>query len=221
MLKFVTAACLAALSVVAAPAHAATTVVDVTTNRSLTISSFDPVGQTFTADGNQLSSFGFQLVSLNPTAANTAITLTLYDGAGFGGAVLATRSILPTNLPLQNRAPGWLDFDLTGTALTPGNTYTAALTTSGTRFALNYGPPINIYTGVAQGGDAYTGGNLVATNLGSNRVCATGICDSNFRFTTLNNSAVPEPATWAMMLGGFGAMGLTLRRRRGLRTLAA
>lgn len=31
---------------------------------------------------------------------------------------------------------------------------------------------------------------------------------------TLNFSAVPEPATWAMMLLGFGAMGLTLRRRR-------
>jgi hypothetical protein len=26
--------------------------------------------------------------------------------------------------------------------------------------------------------------------------------------------AVPEPATWAMMLGGFGVMGLSMRRRR-------
>ncbi len=30
----------------------------------------------------------------------------------------------------------------------------------------------------------------------------------------LNISAVPEPATWAMMLIGFGAIGLQLRRRR-------
>ena len=28
------------------------------------------------------------------------------------------------------------------------------------------------------------------------------------------NSAVPEPATWAMMLLGFGAMGVAMRRRR-------
>jgi hypothetical protein len=26
--------------------------------------------------------------------------------------------------------------------------------------------------------------------------------------------AVPEPATWLMMLGGFGAIGGTMRRRR-------
>ncbi|HWJ59374.1 MAG TPA: PEPxxWA-CTERM sorting domain-containing protein [Sphingomicrobium sp.] len=28
-------------------------------------------------------------------------------------------------------------------------------------------------------------------------------------------AAVPEPATWAMMLIGFGAMGWSIRRRRG------
>ena len=36
-------------------------------------------------------------------------------------------------------------------------------------------------------------------------------------FETANFSimpAVPEPATWAMMLIGFGGMGLTMRRRR-------
>ena len=31
---------------------------------------------------------------------------------------------------------------------------------------------------------------------------------------TLNVAAVPEPATWAMMLLGFGAMGVAIRRRR-------
>jgi len=31
---------------------------------------------------------------------------------------------------------------------------------------------------------------------------------------TVVNGAVPEPATWAMMLLGFGAMGLSMRRRR-------
>lgn len=31
---------------------------------------------------------------------------------------------------------------------------------------------------------------------------------------TLNVQAVPEPATWAMMILGFGAVGMALRRRR-------
>jgi hypothetical protein len=31
-------------------------------------------------------------------------------------------------------------------------------------------------------------------------------------------ASVPEPATWAMMIGGFGLIGTTLRRRRGLAT---
>ena len=33
-------------------------------------------------------------------------------------------------------------------------------------------------------------------------------------FTAATEAAVPEPATWAMMIGGFGMVGGTLRRRR-------
>ena len=40
----------------------------------------------------------------------------------------------------------------------------------------------------------------------------TGIGLAQFRF---NAASVPEPSTWAMMLGGFAIMGIALRRRRG------
>lgn len=33
-------------------------------------------------------------------------------------------------------------------------------------------------------------------------------------FLTGNGTAVPEPASWALMLGGFGLLGISLRRRR-------
>ncbi|MBB6122478.1 PEPxxWA-CTERM sorting domain-containing protein [Sphingobium subterraneum] len=37
---------------------------------------------------------------------------------------------------------------------------------------------------------------------------------NSFEFDNLATNAVPEPTTWAMMLAGFGAMGVALRRRR-------
>ena len=39
--------------------------------------------------------------------------------------------------------------------------------------------------------------------------------DDGFKLTSINvTAAVPEPSSWAMMLIGFGAMGVALRRRR-------
>ena len=35
-----------------------------------------------------------------------------------------------------------------------------------------------------------------------------------FRMSAAPTAAVPEPATWAMMLLGFGAIGFGMRRRR-------
>ncbi len=42
---------------------------------------------------------------------------------------------------------------------------------------------------------------------------------TNYAFR-LVSSAVPEPATWAMMIGGFGLAGATLRRRRAAQAFA-
>jgi len=58
---------------------------------------------------------------------------------------------------------------------------------SGTGFALNFAP-----------GQTYTSDTVTNTTL---RV--SGV-----------SSGVPEPATWAMMVGGFGMMGAAMRRRQ-------
>ena len=42
----------------------------------------------------------------------------------------------------------------------------------------------------------------------------SGGADSLALVTRFNNNAVPEPATWAMMLVGFGGIGYSMRRRR-------
>ena len=40
------------------------------------------------------------------------------------------------------------------------------------------------------------------------------------RFVFDPSAAVPEPASWALMIGGFGLAGATLRRRRGVAAAA-
>lgn len=42
---------------------------------------------------------------------------------------------------------------------------------------------------------------------------AQGTTATSFSATTISSSAVPEPATWAMMMLGFGALGTAMRRR--------
>ena len=58
--------------------------------------------------------------------------------------------------------------------------------------------------------------NPVLVGLGSHTITVAGnLLGPNGSYSgTLNVAAVPEPATWAMMLLGFGAMGLVIRRRR-------
>ena len=74
-------------------------------------------------------------------------------------------------------------------------------------------------TAVGAGGALYTLTNFTWERLASDNVQAFDPIpggDPNdyfggFRFTAAN--AVPEPATWAMMLMGFGAVGYSMRRR--------
>lgn len=62
-------------------------------------------------------------------------------------------------------------------------------------------------------------GNFLGTSLGSfDRLVFDGINGGGgfaFDNITLNDAAaIPEPATWAMMLAGFGLAGSAIRRRR-------
>lgn len=210
-MKLLFAAAIAASIALGSSAGASTTqILSGSGQRSLGLPFYAPLGQTFTATEAALQSFGFQVSTLNPGHANSALTLTLLQGAGFDGAVLATRTMVFNGLP-ADRTASWVDFDLTGTSLVTGQTYTALLSSPSARYGLVYGPDINIYTGQALGGDAYAGGKFLATGH-NDKVCNTGICDANFRFTSV--AAVPEPASWALMIGGFGLVGGAMRARK-------
>jgi len=63
-------------------------------------------------------------------------------------------------------------------------------------------------------GNAYEGttaGATFASNFGPSRI--DGLTDVSFRATTAG-AAVPEPATWGLMLAGFGLAGGAMRVRR-------
>ena len=58
---------------------------------------------------------------------------------------------------------------------------------------------------------------FTATNASTNLAFATDGSSNGFYGAALDNvllSAVPEPAAWAMMIGGFAIVGGTVRRRR-------
>jgi len=79
-------------------------------------------------------------------------------------------------------------------------------------------------------GDAIWGGDVLGNgdrskgfrvyyDFGGAKVSSIGFASDNnaFEFDGLaGNVGVPEPATWALMIGGFGAAGAMLRRRRTL-----
>jgi hypothetical protein len=66
-------------------------------------------------------------------------------------------------------------------------------------------------------GPPFTG--TVSLAPGDYRLVVNGTATSGGSFdgTVTILAAVPEPATWAMMLLGFGAIGLSMRKRRGSR----
>ena len=61
---------------------------------------------------------------------------------------------------------------------------------------------------------SFTDGRFGVYNYSQSQVTYAGITNDPLPPVVPNPGAVPEPATWAMMIGGFGAIGVAARRRR-------
>lgn len=178
--------------------------------RGVTIGSLGPLGQSFVATDPLLTSFGLQFAVANAGQTDASISFSLLAGAGLGGPTIATGSA--TLSSLNGRTPTWYDFDLSGTMLTVGQSYTALVSSPSTRLALIFGPNLSI-NGVPASGDAYAAGSLLSTRPIDSYCTTSGACDANFRVNALA-AAVPEPATWAVLLTGFALVGSGLRGAR-------
>ncbi len=211
-------AALALTAITAAPAHAAETIEVVSGpagTRLVTVAAADPIGQSFTSITDTITSVGFQFATLNGTAANTPLTLSIFAGETLSGTALFSSAF---NLPgtIANRTPQWVDIAIPSLAVTQGQLYSLVLTATSNRAALAVGPDFNVATNQFSGGDAYGAGKLLTNWSGIYANCrgAGNNCDTNFRVTgdLAAAPAVPEPSTWAMLIMGFGLLGGVLRR---------
>ena len=73
-----------------------------------------------------------------------------------------------------------------------------------------------IWGGSPQGNGDRTIGYRVYYDFGGDKVSSINFTSTQdaFEFDGLAGNAVPEPATWALMIAGFGGAGAMLRRRR-------
>ena len=185
-----------------------------------------PFGQSFTSIDSSLNSIGFQFVGFNPGSTGQAYTLSLFAGETLTGTSLVTRTFtLPTTI--TTNTPTWFDVDIGAVAATVGQRYTAVLSSSDIRNGIVLGPNFSYAippNGGQVSGDTYAGGRFFSGGTAVYPDCpnnATSPCDLNFRVTgTTVAAAVPEPASWALMVGGFGLMGGIVRRRQRATTRA-
>jgi Domain of unknown function (DUF4394)/PEP-CTERM motif len=72
--------------------------------------------------------------------------------------------------------------------------------------------------GTSNTGFVQNGSTLYSINLATGALTALGNTDRAIFALT---AGIPEPATWAMMLGGFGLVGFGMRRRKAMKTAVA
>jgi hypothetical protein len=158
-------------------------------------------------------------VSVVPACSNSDIAPAAQDCVGFDRGNLLNSD----KLEEQKAALKELGFDWDGVTATKLTDLagTKTLDFSTTLVGINF---IGVHFGGGTGGpgvqstafyrlDAGTGLTSIALNLNAS---------SNAVLYSVASAAVPEPATWAMFLMGFGAVGYSMRSRKvGCKTLQA
>jgi hypothetical protein len=183
---------------------------------------YTPVyGQTFTVgSANALNGFTFYL---GGGAANVRAYVYAWNGHRAMGGAYYTSDVRAFGGTAGDAFEA-LRFDVGAIDLVAGRRYVAFLTTAELEQPAT-ADTAWMPTAGTFGSDAYAGGDFVYTNGGQSLANIVGydwddthgvFGDVQFQadFSVGATSGVPEPAAWAMMIGGFGLAGATLRRRR-------
>jgi hypothetical protein len=174
-------------------------------------------GQTFTVGAdNALDSFTMYLDSGSGGALNFQAYVYAWNGSRAVGNALFASATQQFNGGAGTSA---FDFGTGGLNLVSGQQYVAFLTTTGVANS-NNATALMPYVGF--GNDVYSGGDFVFFNNGNDFASLTGQDwdfnggwgDAHFKADfTAGISAVPEPAAWGMLIGGFGLAGGMMRSR--------
>ena len=164
-------------------------------------------GETFTVGSdNVLNSFSLYLDGQVASTLNFTAYVYAWNGSMITGSALYTSANQIFNGSADN-SPVECAFNTGSLSLNSGSQYAAFL------FA-NSGGLANMPSSSSD----YTGGNFVYNNAGNNFASLSStnwsVAQPDVWFKATFNGAVPEPETWALMLLGFGAMGVAMRRDR-------
>lgn len=173
----------------------------------------DPLGGNYSVGdtGGGLVQFE-EITGLQSDPTQSAVTLNL-AGSGLADVTAFTLSIIGSSATFLSPDAGFGDYLVTyGADGSIRSDWTGALSADGT----------SITYSAASAADALVSGdgfNTISTILSG------GGLPSDFAYTvTWSGDAVapvPELSSWAMMLVGFGALGVAARRRRAVRVAAA
>jgi len=110
-------------------------------------------------------------------------------------------------------------YSISGSTSTPGVIFsdTSNLTCIASVMGCTVGTVYNLIIGTTPSGFSAFGLPLTNLAAGDYRLTINGISPNSGSFTgnvRITTGAVPEPGTWALMLLGFGAVGLAMRRKR-------
>lgn len=163
------------------------------------------IAQSVTAVDSNVT-FGFYFTGSAPSS----VMYTLRSGDGPDGSILKQ---VTSQIPMTNFDPVLVIADFSDISLAVGQKYTFEASLPGGAMPAT-GSTSASYASYAGVNDPYPGGRFYFAGANYDQE-VPAISNRDLAFSMAGvSAAVPEPATWAMMLIGFGAMGFAMRRER-------